>query len=170
MKFLKNFNNQMTKPFLISILLVLLFSTAFSQNESIKPENVKIASPNAASLGKVADIPIGYHTGTPNIDIPIYTVQEGPLKMPISVAYHASGLKVMEQSSWVGAGWSLNAGGMITRAVRGMPDEVLSSSGSPTPISYLSNHGYHDYLFGIWLGLIMTLKFYPTVLAVMPKA
>lgn len=129
--------------------MIFLFTIqiASAQNESIRPQNVKIASPTAASLGKVADIPIGYHTGIPNIDIPIYTVQEGPLQVPISLSYHASGLKVMEQSSWVGAGWSLSAGGMITRSVRGTPDEILSSSGSPTPISYLNNKGYYDYLF-----------------------
>jgi hypothetical protein len=134
---------------LLLILFALIFSccVAFSQNESIRPQNVKIASPNAAALGKVADVPIGYHTGTPNIDIPIYTVQEGPIQVPISIAYHASGLKVMEQASWVGAGWSLNAGGMITRSVRGMPDEILSSSGSLTPISYLNDKGYFSYLF-----------------------
>jgi YD repeat-containing protein len=129
-------------------LIVLSSASAMGQaSETIRPQNIKIASPNAASLGKVADIPIGYHTGTPNIDIPIYTLHEGPLQMPISVSYHASGLKVMEQASWVGAGWSLSAGGMITRSVRGMPDEVLSSSGSPTPISYLNNKGYSDYLW-----------------------
>ena len=132
---------------LLLISIICSKSSIFAQDESIRPENVKIASPNAAALGKVADIPISYHTGIPNIDIPIYTVQEGPLQMPVSLSYHASGLKVIEQASWVGAGWSLNAGGMITRSVRGMPDEVLSSSGSPAPISYLNNHGYHDYLF-----------------------
>lgn len=133
----------------IQSLLIFFFFVriASAQNESIRPQNVKIASPNAASLGKVADIPIGYHTGIPNIDIPIYTIHEGPLQVPIGLSYHASGLKVMEQASWVGAGWSLNAGGMITRSVRGMPDEILSSSGSPTPISYLNNKGYYDYLF-----------------------
>lgn len=128
-------------------LLVCCWGTALSQNESIRPKNVKIASPNAAALGKVADIPVNYHTGIPNIDIPIYTVHEGPLQLPISLAYHASGLRVSEQSSWTGAGFSLNAGGMITRSVRGAPDEVLNGNGAPAPISYLNNKGYYDYMF-----------------------
>ncbi len=136
------------KVFLGTTFVFVFCSAAFSQTDpSIRPQNLKIASPNAAALGKVADIPIGYHTGTPNIDIPIYTVQEGPLQMPISLSYHASGLRVMEQSSWVGAGFSLNAGGMITRSIHGMPDEILSSSGSSTAISYFNNKGYYDYLF-----------------------
>ena len=47
--------------------------------ESIRPQNVKMASPDVAALSKVADMPIAYHTGTPNEDIPIYKVQVGPL-------------------------------------------------------------------------------------------
>jgi len=59
-------------------------------------------TPNAASLGKYVDIPVGYHTGVPNISIPIYTVQEGELSLPISLSYHSSGIKVNEVASWVG--------------------------------------------------------------------
>src|SRR5687768_13238140 len=85
--------------------------------------NVTISSPTAASLGKYADIPVNYHTGLPNISIPVYEVNEGPLKLPISLSYHASGLKVIEYASSVGAGWSLNAGGVITRSIQGAPDD-----------------------------------------------
>jgi YD repeat-containing protein len=107
---------------------------------------VHIASPNVSSLGKVADIPVSYHTGIPTIDIPIYTVSEGPLQLPVSLSYHASGLKVMEQASWVGAGFSLQAGGMITRTIRGVVDEVYTSAPSGT-VSYYSNKGYFGYLY-----------------------
>ena len=34
----------------------------------------------------------------------------------------------METSSWVGANWSLNAGGVITRTVQGAPDEKATSN------------------------------------------
>jgi hypothetical protein len=86
-------------------------------NDAVMP------APNTAALGKYGDIPIGYFTGVPDINIPIYTIQEGPLSLPVSLNYHASGVKVGEMASWVGMGWTLSAGGMITRTVLGYPDE-----------------------------------------------
>src|SRR2546423_9520053 len=101
--------------------------TVKAQNQPYK--EVSIASPTAASLGKYADIPIHYHTGIPEISIPIYTVKSGVLELPISLSYHAGGLKVLEPSSWVGAGWALNAGGVIARTVMGAPDERGTNTG-----------------------------------------
>lgn len=103
----------------------LLGSGLKAQNNQFK--EVIPRTPNAGSLGKYGDIPVSHHTGVPNISIPIYTVQEGPLSLPISLSYHSSGIKVDEVASWVGLGWSLNAGGMISRTVMGGPDEGLTS-------------------------------------------
>jgi hypothetical protein len=80
-------------------------------------------SPEAANLGKFADVPVSLYTGAPNISIPIYTVEAGTLRLPISLEYSASGIKVEEMASWVGIGWALNAGGVVTRTVRGKPDD-----------------------------------------------
>jgi RHS repeat-associated protein len=86
-------------------------------------KDVAMPAPNAASLGKFGDYSVSNFTGVPSISIPIGSVQDGPLSLPISVSYHASGLKVAEMASWVGAGWSLDAGGVITRTVQGIYDE-----------------------------------------------
>ncbi|HEV2481497.1 MAG TPA: DUF5977 domain-containing protein [Puia sp.] len=80
-------------------------------------------SPNASSLGQYADWPVNLYTGIPKIDIPIYELKGRSMSVPISIAYHASGNKVSGIASWVGLGWSLQAGGLITRSVRGEPDE-----------------------------------------------
>src|SRR5580700_1992183 len=110
--------------FYMSLLLAAVLLTAKplqAQDTTNTIGNVSIASPTAAALGKYGDIPVSYNTGIPNVSIPIYTVKAGSLSLPISLSYHASGLKVQEQASWVGAGWSLNAGGVITRTVVGAP-------------------------------------------------
>jgi hypothetical protein len=68
-------------------------------------------SPDAAGLGKYAEIPVSYSTGVPEISIPLFNIQTGSINLPISLSYHSSGVKVEEEASWVGLGWSLNAGG-----------------------------------------------------------
>jgi RHS repeat-associated protein len=107
------------------VLFLCLAETLWSQPNNNYVTSTTIPAPNAGSLGKYADIPVSYFTGVPDISVPIYTVEEGPLKLPVSINYHASGIKVAETASWVGLGWSLNAGGMITRSVQGLPDETF---------------------------------------------
>jgi YD repeat-containing protein len=109
---------------------------------------VSVATPGAASLGKYADVPVNHHTGIPQISIPVYKVEDGPIALPVSLSYHASGLKVGEPASWVGAGWSLNLSGVISRTVQGAPDErYTSSSNAEQSKGYLSDGGYPNYLW-----------------------
>lgn len=81
-------------------------------------------SPNAASLGRYGDVPVGLYTGIPSISVPLYTATIGKISLPISISYYSSGLKVNELASQVGLGWTLNAGGAVTRSVNVRPDEL----------------------------------------------
>lgn len=96
--------------------------SAEQQIENLK--NVIPPSPNASSLGKYGEWPVSLYTGVPSISIPIYDLKGRSVNVPISLGYHAAGMKVGEVASWVGLGWSLNSGGVISRTVRGLPDDV----------------------------------------------
>ncbi|MBY0427195.1 MAG: hypothetical protein K2Q22_16290, partial [Cytophagales bacterium] len=80
-------------------------------------------SPNSASFAQYSETPVNLYTGIPGIAIPIYTLSSKSLNVPISLSYHASGNRVDDIPGWVGLGWTLNAGGGITRVVKGLPDE-----------------------------------------------
>jgi len=82
-------------------------------------------SPEASSLGKYIDHPVGFYTGTPIINIPFFEITSGRIKVPISLSYHASGVKVDEIASRVGTGFSLNAGGVVSTVVKGGPDDGI---------------------------------------------
>lgn len=82
-------------------------------------------SPEAAKQNQTQSIPVNFYTGTPQITLPIYTLQEGNLAVPVYLAYNASGIQAGEVASWCGLGWTSVAGGMISRMVRGLPDEGL---------------------------------------------
>lgn len=81
-------------------------------------------SPEAASLAKYGEFPVSLHNGLVDISIPIFEIKTGKLSLPISLSYHAGGVRVNDISSCVGLGWSLNAGGTISRTVMDLPDEV----------------------------------------------
>lgn len=136
-------------------LNILFFAVGFiaaipfqlsAQSETITAPTLQSlipASPNAASLGKYGEIPVGYYAGIPSIDVPIYEINTGSLKLPIGLSYHAGGIKVEEIASWAGLGWSLDAGGVITRQVRGLPDELAGAG-------YLYNYrDIYQYIAGM---------------------
>jgi YD repeat-containing protein len=106
---------------LILISMVICFYQ-FGNCQNRLPE-VTMPSPNAASLGVYGEIPVSFFTGIPNIEIPVYTLSEGNITLPISLNYYASGVKPDQHPGWVGTNWSLNAGGTITRIVHDLPDE-----------------------------------------------
>ena len=90
------------------------------------PQPAKVnmpTSPQAAIIQRFGDIPIGYYTGTANISVPLYTLSEGGVSIPVNVSYHSSGIKVEDQATWVGLGWALAPEGQIVQEVRGKNDD-----------------------------------------------
>lgn len=121
----------------VLIILILAVQDAYCQlpsNISL-PEDIVPESPNAASLGIFGAIPVGHYTGIPNISIPIYEIDLDGKKIPIAISYHASGIRVAQEASWVGLGWALNAGGIITRQVQDDIDFV-------SELKYPNRQGY----------------------------
>lgn len=108
-------------------------------------ENYLRPSPNAAALVKYVDYPVSYATGVPEISIPIYTVKTKELEMPISLSYHAAGVKIGELATNVGFGWTLNCGGAVTRVVKGLPDTQGTDIRQRDQI-HASDVGYLQYL------------------------
>ncbi len=66
---------------------------------------------------------INLYTGTPAIDIPIYTITTKRLQSKILLNYKGDAIKVQDITGMVGVNWNLVAGGAITRVIKGLPDE-----------------------------------------------
>lgn len=117
----------MKKYNILISFLVLLGISVYGQQEKTDPISsapiIIPPSPTASSLGEFVDFPVTMYTGVPNISIPIYELKGRSISVPISLSYNGGGVKVEEVPSWVGLGWALNAGGLITRSVRGIEDE-----------------------------------------------
>jgi YD repeat-containing protein len=109
------------------IFLFLIF--AWCKGEGQQTNTVIPPSPDAAALGMYGNLPVSTYTGMPNISIPVYEISFGDKKIPLDLSYHASGITVEQDASWVGLGWTLNVGGVITRTVKGGDDLQFSSDG-----------------------------------------
>jgi hypothetical protein len=133
----------------LSLLTVGLFVYATASGQYTLPANpagnyVTPPSPDVWQFSKYGEYPVSRETGVPNISIPIHTINAGELSVPISLSYHAAGNKVDDIASWVGLGWTLNAGGVVSRAVKGRPDESGSGLLDPTFRIYQDQQGVID--------------------------
>jgi len=95
-----------------------------------------IPSPNAATFIKYGDIPVDLYTGTPSINIPLLTVINGGIEVPVTLDYQGSGILINQQPGWAGLGWNLFAGGQITRKTNWFIDEYHNANTAATDRDY----------------------------------
>ncbi|WP_421762904.1 hypothetical protein [Ekhidna sp.] len=101
--------------FIIAGLISPMF--VFGQLELTEyDENTIPVPPEEASLGRYAHSPVSLAKGELNLQIPIHTIKGRDLYLPISLSYR-QGVKIHDPSEYTGHGWTLFAGGVITRKV-----------------------------------------------------
>lgn len=146
------------KYLFLSVVFCVGFQVAtYAQSQSLNPtlDNVFPPSPNAAALGKFGSSPVGLSTGVPEVKVPIFTWEGEGFGRSVSVSldYHAGGIQVDQMASNVGLGWALNAGGVISRTMRGIQDEA-SDYGflyKAPPIDEYAGNGPRDYPLNEWM-------------------
>jgi hypothetical protein len=111
---------------------------------SAKPPALLPPSPDAFQFARYGNLPIGTATGAAQFNLPIYTVRSGGLSHSVSIGYSTNGVKVDEQAGRTGLGWSLRAGGVVTRTVMDKPD---GGGGGIQPTYY---HGNSTPFMGNW--------------------
>lgn len=140
--------------YLACILSVFVSQTAMSQDSpthyqdfvpqfqdnSSDPYNVP--TPDQSNLGTYGIIPISPYTGKADISIPIYSTAQRDVKLDIMLTYDTSGLLINQLPGWTGHGWTLQAGGAITRIINNRPDEISyvgTNAGRDVFLQYLIN-------------------------------
>jgi hypothetical protein len=106
-----------------AVIIVFLLGLSYGINAQTIPATVDIKSPEVAAFNKNIETPVSLYTGVPNISIPLYNIHIRDVDVPITLDYHAGGIRADEEATWVGLGWSLNYGGQITRTIKGSADE-----------------------------------------------
>lgn len=149
----------MKKLFLLFCLSVFIEQVTAQMKSGTVTQNlidVSTKSPDVASLGKFGNIPVSYATGVPSITIPFFEINVGKIRLPISLDYHAGGIRVGEISSSAGLGWALSGIGVVSRQIVGNADEDGSFGFllGPDPDSvYMDAFTNYQYLFDVQRGL-----------------
>ncbi|GAB1855968.1 hypothetical protein MHTCC0001_08030 [Flavobacteriaceae bacterium MHTCC 0001] len=112
----------MKTHFLFTMRLVALVFLCKTFAQQTQLPDLMPNSPNVEAMQQYGNYPIGHYTGVPSISIPLYTITSGDIQVPITLNYHASGIKVAQEASWVGLGWSLSAGGSLSKQKRSFDD------------------------------------------------
>jgi YD repeat-containing protein len=109
---------------LITILFIGVLSTLYSQQQNLNPNLITFpVSPEAARLGSFGNVPVNLFYGQLDKSIELFNGKVGDFNLPINLRYNYAGNRVEETPSIIGLGWQLNLGGVVTREVRGLPDE-----------------------------------------------
>lgn len=122
--------------YLLTIILCGLLSSLIHAQD-MPP--TRIPTPTAAGICRYGDVPVSYYTGTANICIPIYSTTQRGVRLDVQLNYDSSGHLVNSLPGNVGHGWTLQAGGAITRVMKVNYDEY---GGNINP--RLSNNNYFN--------------------------
>ncbi|WP_296687332.1 RHS repeat domain-containing protein [Flavobacterium sp.] len=113
----------MKRKFLQLLLLMLIKSNLIWAQTTDYTPKIFPPDPSAQLFNKYIDHPVSLNTGLIDVSIPLYNFKEYGFDIPIKLNYYTGGIRVDEVASEVGLGWSLRAGGSISRAVKANPDD-----------------------------------------------
>ena len=105
------------------IFFIFISITSLGQIDPNKLPEMSIPSPQAFEITKYGNTNVDESSGKISPNIPLHNYTVGNINIPISISYSGSGIKVSQNPTWTGVSWNLNAGGVISRIVKDLPDE-----------------------------------------------
>lgn len=130
----------------IAILLALsIVTNGLAQQPLMQRAQVK--SPESFAFEKYGNVPVNLYTGAIDLKIPITSIDENGVGVPVTLSYDSSGFIPHKKSEVSGVNWTLVAGGRITRTLNGTPDEYVGYPNSPGIFD--SPRDVHGFLKGV---------------------
>lgn len=91
----------------------------------------KIKSPQVADFMRFTGTSIAKYTGRLDYSISLLSLSENDFNLPINLSYNSAGFIPSKNEGIVGLNWLLNVGGVITREVKGVPDDMALNLNDP---------------------------------------
>ncbi len=136
---LAKIRNSFLSRIVSSVLLLLMLFPTGSMAITGGPSQPEFKSFTPVGVSDMVDL----FTGDFQYNIPLLDVEGYPVNLSYS-----SGIGMEDQASCVGLGWTLNAAGIINRAVRGIPDDFNGEERVTTVTNYEPN-----WSFGVNFGI-----------------
>ncbi|HLP04035.1 MAG TPA: RHS repeat domain-containing protein [Paludibacter sp.] len=133
----------------IKILLVICLIASLGKIESqdfvpsdlhnyfFSPQNLGISSPHVSDFLKYGNLNIDHYNGLLDFDINLDGYKDNDFNIPISLKYISSGFIPSKRPSLTGVNWVLKYGGVISRIVKGSPDETRGYYTGSKPDKYI---------------------------------
>lgn len=107
----------------ITTVLLFLYTAILWGQSSIQTPQIIPPSPQTQVFQKYLNHRITEYNGLPVIEIPLYEISIKGLTIPITLSYHAGGIKYGQFDGEMGAGWSIGAGGYrVSRSIKSNDD------------------------------------------------
>ncbi|UPQ76045.1 hypothetical protein [Chryseobacterium nepalense] len=127
------------------IVTLLMTIHVAAQNQTMQRSAVK--SPESYAFEKYGNVPVNLYTGAVDLKVPVTSIEENGVSIPITLSYDSSGFIPHKKSEVAGVNWTLVAGGRITRTLKGAPDEYVGNPNAPGIFGYPRD--VHGFLKGV---------------------
>lgn len=132
------------KKYFTFFCLSLISAYGFSQSGI--PTVLNIKSPETYEFTRSGNLPISQYSGSVNLSIPLLAVDAFGKNLNIDLDYNSSGFIPSKRPAIVGLNWLLNVGGVVTREIKGKPDDWI---GNPTTSAPGDGQIEHGFLVGV---------------------
>ncbi|WP_321515378.1 BACON domain-containing protein [Marinifilum fragile] len=106
------------------LFLIVMTINVYGQTNDFSLPDIIPPTPNASSMLIENNFTTNYYSGSVNVSFPIYNINCKGIELNVGLNYTGgNGIKVQEQATWVGLGWTLNYGGVVSRTIRGLADD-----------------------------------------------
>lgn len=128
---------------ILLLITILLVNESFAQQandheyfDNVLNRNMNIIDtsvPDVKSLQRYNLSSVQEYSGKLNISIPIFNIKAGNISYPISINYNSGGIKIADEASRVGLGWSLSNSFIVRKIMDGHDWDESGMTEAETP-------------------------------------
>ncbi len=116
---------------LVFVAFLIVTPSLLLSQTYVKTAEFSAHNPTTSEMARFSLTPVNKYIGKANVSIPLYSMDFDGLKIPFNLSYDTGGVKVSQESSWVGLGWNLSGIPTITHIINQFSDVGTGRSEYP---------------------------------------